>query len=184
MKRKSIGAIILFILIYIFILTDIGNLNSLFYNQINLYNLSTETNQSLFFLIINLILLIWSVLFFLLSPLAIFIENIKKGNKNIETNKNFIKFKNLLTFSGTAIILNNFKFFIYTYYNNSFLYNKIFFHTIINYILLIFGIICFIFGLHNYRRYLLKSKKMWFNITAISFFILIILLINHNLLTI
>ena len=142
---------------------------------------SFPAHRSPSYLIMSVIVLIISALFFLLRPIVLLIAAIKRKKENISANKKFNRIQIGLTLCGTALLINNVMMILPLMSNPLAPYSQVFPFGVTNYLLAMISAIVLIFGIIHFKNQTSKTQKIWFVITGILLILLIALLINWNM---
>ena len=149
-------------------------------NGFDLSALPAHRSQSI--LTLNAAVLIISVLFFTVCPIALLITAIRKKKKNIISDSKTARVHNALILTGTALLANNG--ILLTKLSDPFaLYSQFKLFAAANYILAGVSIILFVSGIISFRRLVSRTKKILFVITAAVMISFVSVLISWNMFT-
>jgi CubicO group peptidase (beta-lactamase class C family) len=139
--------------------------------------LPVSTGKSTPFLIIYLILTILCVVYLIVSPFVLLFQGIRRRRKKQPASP-LQRWNSILILTGTAIVINNLILVARMLINNFRAYSEIVAHIIINYGLAALGMVSIVFILVKGRKTeLTKSQKLYYGLSMVIFFILILLLI-------
>ena len=141
---------------------------------------SLPSHRSPINLILSVVLLIASALFFLIVPIVLLVGSIRKRGKAAVSNKKLSLARAGLTLCGTALLVNNIIMLVLILMDQLMSYSKIFPFGVANYVLAAISIGMLVFGIANIKN--TKSKqKIGFFIITFMLAVFIILLIVWNM---
>ena len=131
-------------------------------------------------LILSIIILAVSVLFFLITPIVLIISAVRRKKKNVVISRKFSRIRTGLTLCGTALLINNAVLILSVMSNPFIRYSQVFIFGIINYLIAAASVAALILGIINFRKQTTRAQKTWFVITGIVLILFTLLLVNWN----
>lgn len=135
-------------------------------------------------LIANIATIICAVLFFLIVPVILIIQTVRRRKKGISNKEGMFSARAGLTVAGTAMMINNVILLVFIVSNQFIQYMAVKPFQVMNYVFSGLALGCMIWGGIKWKEEKSVSQKIWFAATVIILISFICVLVTWNIFTI